>query len=116
MSRFLRLTAVLVLVASVAACSARGVRIAELKNQPSKYDHKTVSINGVVTSSWGIPLAPLQVYNVDDGTGEITVLSRSGRVLSSGSRVRVKGRLNQVAAVGTRSIGLHLEERDRDVR
>jgi hypothetical protein len=100
----------------LASCAARGVRIAELKDQPSRYDHRTVSISGVVTTSWGIPLAPVQFYNVDDGSGEITVLSRSGRVLSKGTRVRVKGRVNQVASFGTRSVGLHFEERDRDIR
>ncbi len=111
-----RLGLVLAATLLTVSCAARGVRIAELKDQPSRYDHRTVSITGVVTSSWGVPLAPLQVYNVDDGSGEITVVSRSSRILSKGSRVKVKGRLNQIASVGTRSIGLHLEERDRDVR
>ena len=37
----------------ITGCAARGVRIAELKDQPDRYDDKTVSVTGVVTSSWG---------------------------------------------------------------
>ena len=64
----------LVSVLLLAGCAARGVRVAELKDQPGRYATKSVSVNGVVTSSWGIPLVPFQLYNVDDGSGEITVL------------------------------------------
>ena len=97
-------------------CAARGVRIAELKDQPTKYDNKSVSITGTVTSSWGIPLMPFQLYNIDDGSGEITVLSRSGGVLSKGTRVQVRGKINQFANFGGRSVGLHIQEEDRRIR
>ena len=100
----------------ISGCAARGVKIGELKDQPDRYDDKRVSVTGVVTSSWGIPLVPFQLYNVDDGTGEITVLSRTGRAPSKGSRVRVKGRINEFAQFGGRSIGLHISEEDRDYR
>jgi len=99
----------------VASC-AHTVRIADLKNEPGRYEHKTVSVAGVVTTSWSLPVAPVQVYNVNDGTGEIVVLSQSTRVLSKGARVEVKGRVNEVASFGARSFGLHLEERDRKIR
>ena len=109
--------AVIVLTALVAAgCAARGVRVAELKDQPAKYSTKSVSVTGVVTSSWGIPLMPFQLYNVDDGSGEITVLSRSGGVLSKGTRVQVKGKINQFANFGGRSLGVHIQEEDRKIR
>ena len=55
--------AVLVLAALVAGgCAARGVRVAELKDQPGRYYDKSVSVTGVVTSSWGIPLVPFQLW------------------------------------------------------
>lgn len=100
----------------LAGCAARGVRVAELKDQPTKYATKSVSVNGVVTSSWGIPLVPFQLYNVDDGSGEITVLSRSGRAPARGTRVQVKGKINEFATFGGRSVGLHLQEEDRKIR
>jgi hypothetical protein len=100
----------------ITGCAARGVRIAELKDQPDRYDDKKISVTGVVTSSWGIPLLPFQLYNVDDGTGEITVISRSGRSPSRGARVEVKGTVNEVGVFGGRSIGLHIQEDDRKIK
>ena len=100
----------------VTGCASRGVRIAELKDQPDKYDDKRVSVTGVVTSSWGFPLVPFQLYQVDDGTGEITVISRSGRSPSKGARVEVKGKINEVGVFGGRSIGLHIQEDDRKIK
>ena len=109
--------AVVILSVLVAAgCAARGVRVAELKDQPTKYATKSVSVTGVVTSSWGIPLVPFQLYNVDDGSGEITVVSRSGRSPARGTRVQVKGTVNELAVFGGRSIGLHLQEEDRKIK
>jgi hypothetical protein len=110
--------AVVLLSALVAAgCAARGVRVAELKDQPTKYATKSVSVNGVVTNSWGVPLVPFQFYNVDDGSGEITVLSRSGnRAPARGTHVQVKGKISEFAVLGGRSVGLHLQEEDRKIK
>ena len=116
MTRASRLSVALLSAFVITGCAARGVRIAELKDQPGKYDDRKVSVTGVVTSSWGIPLVPFQLYKVDDGTGEITVLSKYGRTPSKGQRVRVKGRINEFAVFGGRSIGLHIQEEDRDYR
>jgi hypothetical protein len=85
-------------------------KIAELKYNPGKYQNHSVTVDGVVTSSWGIPLVPFKLYKVDDGTGEVTVLSQDGRVPSKGSRVSVKGRVNEFATFGGQSVGLHLRQ------
>jgi hypothetical protein len=107
----------LVSVVLLAGCAARGVRVAELKEEPGRYATKSISVNGVVTSSWGIPLVPFQLYNVDDGSGEITVLSRSGRgAPARGTKVQVKGKITEFAVLGGRSVGLHLQEEDRKIK
>lgn len=117
MRNWLRLSTIALLAAVLlAGCAARGVRIAELKDRPDRYDDKTVAVTGVVTSSWGIPLVPFQLYNVDDGSGEITVISRSGRSPSRGARVEVKGKVGEVGVFGGRSIGLHIQEEDRKIK
>ncbi len=90
--------------------------VAELKYNPGRYQDKTVAIEGVVTSSWGLPLVPFRFYKVDDGTGEMTVLSQTGRVPTKGARVRVKGRVNEVATLGGQSVGLHLRQTDLDFK
>jgi hypothetical protein len=100
----------------IAGCAARGVHVAQLKDQPGRYYNKNVSLNGVVTKSWGIPLVPFQLYSVDDGTGTITVVSHSGRAPSTGARVHVNGRVNELAAFGGQSLGLHIEETNHKIK
>lgn len=107
------LATLLAAVLFVFGCAARQVRIAELKDQPSKYEDKTVRVSGMVTSSFGIPLVAFQVYNLDDGSGEISVIAMSGRTPARGARLEVKGKLGEVIVLGGRSIGLHIREEDR---
>jgi hypothetical protein len=85
-------------------------KIADLKYNPGRYQNHSVTVDGVVTSSWGIPLVPFKLYKIDDGTGEVTVISQDGRVPSKGSRVTVKGRVNEFATFGGQSVGLHLRQ------
>ena len=76
-----------------------------------------MSIDGVVTNSWGVPLVPFRFYRVDDGTGQVTVLSQgAGRTQTRGALVRVKGKVNDVAVFGGQALGLHLREQDLDIR
>jgi hypothetical protein len=103
------------LVLSLSAC-ARSLSVAQLQHNPARYIDRTVSVSGVVTSSWGIPLVPFKLYKVDDGTGEVTVVSQNERIPPRGTRVRVKGRVADVAVLGGRSLGLHIKEESLDVR
>jgi hypothetical protein len=98
------------------ALSLRNPDISELQRHPGRYQDRTVSVSGVVTNSWGVPLVPFRFYKVDDGTGEVTVLSQSARMPSRGERVRVKGRVQDVAVIGGRGVGLHIREEDLYVR
>jgi hypothetical protein len=111
-----RLAAALLGAILITGCAARGVHIADLQNRPDKWDNKNVSVNGVVTSSFGIPLVPFQLYKVDDGSGEITVVSRGARAPRKGSRVRVSGRVSEIGSFGGQSVGLHIQERGRKVK
>ena len=97
-------------------CAIRGASIADLQQRPGRFDDRSVTLSGVVTDSWGIPLLPYAFYRIDDGTGQIAVLSQSSRTPGKGERVRVKGRVSNVAVLGGRSLGLHLREEDLDVR
>jgi hypothetical protein len=90
--------------------------VADIKYNPGRYYDKTVAIDGVVTSSYGVPFVPFKMYKVDDGTGEVTVIAQEGRVPPKGARVRVKGRVGEVAAFGGQSVGLHIRQRDLDFK
>lgn len=109
-TRMFRLTLALAVVVSLSACALRSPKIGDLHRNPTRYYDKTVTVTGVVTSSWGIPLVPFKVYKIDDGTGELTVLSQNMRTPTRGSRVRVKGKVNEVAVFGGRALGLHIRE------
>jgi hypothetical protein len=111
-----RVLMVAALVALTSACALRAPDIADLKMNPGRYQDRSVRIDGVVTSSWGVPLVPFKLYKVDDGTGEMTVVANDGRTPSKGSRVRVKGRVSDLAMFGGQSLGLHLEQKDIDFK
>ncbi len=118
MMRAARLSLTLVLAAALSACavSLRNPHIADLHDNPGRYQHHTVSIDGVVTTSWGIPLVPFRLYKVDDGTGEVTVVSQGTRVPTRGAHVRVRGRVDEVGVLGGQAIGLHLREENLYVK
>lgn len=116
MPRMLTLTLVASLGFAGCSLALRNPSISELRRDPARYLDKTVSIEGRVTTSWGVPFVPFKFYRVEDGTGEVTVLSRAVRTPARGSHVRVKGRVNEVAVVGGTPLGLHLEERDLKFR
>src|SRR5829696_6445882 len=96
-----RIITTLVLGAMLSGCAlaTRRTSVADLKYNPGRYQDKTVSIDGVVTSSWGMPLVP-----------------QGGRTPSRGAHVRVKGRVEKLATFGGQSLGLHLQERDLDFK
>jgi outer membrane lipoprotein SlyB len=113
-----RIVLAVVLATTLGGCalSLRNPDIADLQRHPGRYQDRTVSVSGVVTNSWGLPLLPFRFYKVDDGTGEVTVLSQGSRTPAAGERVRVRGRVQDVAVIGGRPLGLHLREEDLYVR
>ena len=89
-----------VLFAVFTAACASGASVGQLKTNPGRYVDKEVTVHGTVTSSWGIPLVPLKMYQVDDGTGEILVVSDENRLPSKGARVKVTGKVSEFAVLG----------------
>jgi len=118
MSKGLRVLLPFVLAAGMSACAGtlRTPHIAELRQNPGRYQDHSVNIEGVVTSSWGVPLVPYRLYKVDDGTGEVTILSQSSRMPTRGARVKVRGRVSDVGVLGGKALGLHLKEEHLSVR
>ena len=94
------------------ACASMGSRsISEVQTNPGKFADKTVTVEGVVTTSWGIPLVPFKVYRVSDGSGEMLVISDNARIPGKNARVRVRGEVEEFVLIGGRSFGLHLREK-----
>jgi hypothetical protein len=110
------LVAVLVGALGLTACATRSPNIADIQYNPGRYYNRNVSVVGVVSSSWGVPLVPFKIYKVQDSTGEVTVVSQSARVPPRGARVEVRGRVEEFGTFGGRSIGLHIREDHLRVR
>jgi hypothetical protein len=106
------LPAILLAMALTSGCAMalHSPHVSDLKSNPGRWQDRTVSIDGIVTNSWGLPLVPFRFYRVDDGTGEVTVLSQNLRMPTKGARVRVKGKVNEVGVLGGQALGLHLRE------
>ena len=94
------------------ACASMGSRsISEVQTNPGKFADKTVTVEGVVTTSYGIPMVPFKVYRISDGTAEMLVISDNSRLPGKNARVRVRGEVEEVALIGGRSFGLHIREK-----
>ena len=114
MLRYTRAILVVLLAAVIAGCAVRARNIADIRDDPGRYDNRQVEVTGRVTSAWSVPLVPYGMYKIDDGSGEITVLSERRGTPSRGALVRVRGNVREVANFGANSVGLHIQERDRD--
>ena len=115
MSRCIRPLLAAVLAVSLAGCAARARSIADIRDDPGRYDNRQVEVTGRVTTAWSLPLVPYGLYKIDDGSAEITVLSQKRGTPSRGALVKVRGNVREIANFGASSVGLHIEERDRDV-
>jgi hypothetical protein len=105
------LAAVMAAAASLAGCAP--MTIARINQDPSRYLNQTVRVNGTVTTSVG--LLGTGGYQVDDGTGRIYVISRSG-VPSSGSHVSVTGDVIPGAEVLGRPVGTAIREHSHQIK
>ena len=108
----LLVTLTLAAAGATGACASMGSRaLSEVKTNPGKFADKTVTVEGVVTTSFGIPLVPFKVYRISDGTDEMLVISDNSRIPGKNARVRVSGEVEEVALIGGRSFGLHIREK-----
>ena len=72
----------------------RGVQsLQQVQTQPGRFVDHSVTVSGTVTTAWGVPFVGFNVYRLDDGTGEITVVSTDRRVPGKGARVEVRGKV-----------------------
>ena len=81
------LTAILIVALSLVACERK--KIAEINADPGRYMNKEVAVAGHVTQSIGA--LGRGIYQVDDGSGRLWVVTNGRGVPSKGARVGVKG-------------------------
>jgi hypothetical protein len=84
------------------------VSIADINKDPGRYAGREVSIGGRVSDSFGA--LGNGIFQVDDGTGRMWVVSQSYGVPGSGSKVGVTGRIEQGFSLGGRSFAVVMRE------
>jgi hypothetical protein len=104
--------AVLVLVTIFFSCAA-SVSIGDIKNSPSRFHDKKVSIRGTVDETVTLPILGVGVYQLNDGTGKIWVKPKA-RIPERGDHVMVKGTIKVGLTISGRSFGLILIESGSD--
>jgi hypothetical protein len=87
--------------------------IGELLDNSSKYNGKTVRIEGEVKGSAGA--LGRGAYQVNDRTGTLTVISEVGDPPRTGARVGVKGVFEALVTLGSKSLAV-LHEQSRSWR
>ena len=86
--------------------------IKELLDDPSRFDGKTVRIAGEVKEAIGAQ--GIGVYQVNDGTGTLTVVSKAGNGTPRvGATVGVQGEFRSAFTLGTQSLAVLMEDKRR---
>jgi len=109
--RMLLTGALLLGILSAASCSGVGLwttDIGDILSRPAEYAGNELTVRGQVTQSLKVPFVP-GVYWIDDGTGQIAVVTQGQPALTN-ANVRLRGRVDFIAAVGSIPIGLHIAE------
>lgn len=99
---------VLLLGAALAwGCAALfATKIGDIQKEPGRWDGRTVTVAGKVTGTHN--LLVVKYYQVDDGTGDIAVVTNSA-LPHEGDHVRVKGRVEQAFALGSAHVVVIVE-------
>lgn len=103
------LSAILAGALALTACPSK-TTVAKINQNPSKYQNQQVGLIGTVTDSYG--LLGNGIYELDDGTGRIWVMTTRG-VPTRGTRVGASGRVHTGGSFGGRTYGLVLQEEQR---
>ena len=82
--------------------------IADINRDPGRFAGKEITIQGQASDAFGG--LGTGVFQVDDGTGRIWVLSQNYGIPGNGSKVAVTGRVEQGISVGGRNFGVILRQ------
>lgn len=100
----------LVMTVAVLAGCAGVTPIRDLLDDPSRYDGKTVRIEGKVRGAAGG--LGVGAYEVEDETGRLTVVTDERDPPRTGANVGVKGKFQALLSLGIKSLAV-LREEDR---
>jgi hypothetical protein len=101
----------------ITGCKDERTKISSIINNPNKYMDRKVTVGGEVTKTYGIDLVLTEagVYQIDDGTGKIWIITKNG-VPRVGHKVGLKGTVSQGIRIGHDMIGAVVRESERRTR
>jgi hypothetical protein len=83
--------------------------IKTLLDDPQRFDGQTVRIVGQVQGSVGA--LGFGAYQVNDGTGTLSIVSEGGGVPRQGAKVGVEGTFRSAYTLGSQSVAVLVEQR-----
>ena len=105
------LAGVIALVTLLLTACPQERTIEQINRDPARYANKEVGVRGTVVSSWGA--LGTGMYEIEDGTGRIWVMSQNYGVPAKGARVGVAGTVVPTLSLGGRSFATVLRETRR---
>jgi hypothetical protein len=97
-------------LAIVALSGCKGTTpIKSLLDDPARFAGQTVRIAGTVESSVGV--LTVGAYKLNDGTGTITVVTKTSGVPREGAKVGVEGQVKSGFTLGSESLTVFVESR-----
>lgn len=97
----------LALAAGLVGCSTR-TSIADINRDPGRFAGQEITIKGQSSNAFGG--MGTGMFQVDDGSGRIWVLSENFGVPGEGATVAVTGRVEQGISFGGKNFGVMLRE------
>jgi len=91
------------------SCKTDTTPIKTLLDDPSRFDGKTVRIAGDVRNSVGV--LGYGAYQVNDGTGTLSIVTQGGGAPRDGAKVGVEGTFRSAYNVGTQSVSVLVEQK-----
>ena len=88
-------------------------KISTILQNPEKYEGKIVTIKGKVTEVLSIPLISQGFYKVEDNTGTIWVVTKTGAP-SKGNEVTITGKVETAFKINEQSFGTIILEGERN--
>jgi len=86
--------------------------VKEIVTSPAQFEGKEIRVKGKVKDITKVPLIDLRLYVLDDGSGEVNVVTQNA-LPAVNETVTVKGVVESAAILGGQSLGLRIRETKR---
>jgi len=96
------LVGVVLVLLSATGCNTY-TSIADINRDPARFANKEITISGQASDSFGV--MGQGMFQVDDGTGHIWVVSQNFGIPGNGAKVAVTGRVQQGISFGGQTFG-----------